>query len=145
LLAGHGPLRRELGTMADELGIANRVFFTEGRGAVPDYLGSMSIGCLSSRSEGFSNAVMEYMSAGLPVVATDVGGNGEAIVHGETGYLVAGRTAEAFAAPLVKLLRDEQLRLEMGRRGLERCREHFEIRACMRKLEDYYFAQAGHA
>ena len=138
LLVGQGPLRTALGALASELGIASRVFFTDGRGAVPDYLARMSIGCLSSKSEGFSNAILEYMAAGLPVVATAVGGNAEAVAHGETGYIVAERTPEAFAAPLVTLLRDEPLRREMGRRGLERCRSRFEIAATIRALEDYY-------
>ncbi len=53
-----------------------------------DYLSRMCIGCLTSFSEGFSNAVMEYMAVGSPVVVTDVGGNRDAIVDGETGYLV---------------------------------------------------------
>ena len=53
-----------------------------------DWLSRMSIGCLTSISEGFSNAIMEYMAAGMPVVAIDVGGNRDAVVDGETGYLV---------------------------------------------------------
>ncbi|MCL4401856.1 MAG: glycosyltransferase [Acidobacteria bacterium] len=138
VIVGQGPQREELGRLAAELGIGNRVFFADGRGAVPDHLRRMCIGCLSSRSEGFSNAILEYMAAGLPVVATDVGGNGEAIAGGETGYLVRERTPEAFARPLVELLCDEDRRAAMGRRSFERCRERFEINAGIRRLEDYY-------
>jgi glycosyltransferase involved in cell wall biosynthesis len=100
----------------------------------------MSIACLSSQSEGFSNAILEYMAAGLPVVATDVGGNAEAIEDGVTGCLVRDRTAEAFARPIVELLRDRARAEEMGRRGLARCRERFEIGGAVRRLEDYYRA-----
>ena len=140
LLAGQGPLRDELGRLAEELGIARRVTFTDGRGEVPEHLRRMSIGCLSSQSEGFSNAILEYMAAGLPVVATDVGGNAEAIEDDVTGCLVRDRTAEAFARPIVELLRDPARAEEMGRRGLERCRERFEIGGAVRRLEDYYLA-----
>jgi L-malate glycosyltransferase len=140
LLAGQGPLRDQLGRLAEELGISGRVTFTDGRGEVPAHLRRMSIGCLSSQSEGFSNAILEYMAAGLPVIATDVGGNAEAIDYGVTGYLVRERTPEAFARPIVELLRDRNRRDEMGRRALERCRERFEIGGAIRRLEDYYSA-----
>jgi glycosyltransferase involved in cell wall biosynthesis len=143
LLAGQGPLRDDLGRLAGDLGISERVTFTDGRGEVPEFLRRMSVGCLSSESEGFSNAILEYMAAGLPVVATDVGGNAEAIEDGVTGCLVRERTPEAFARPVVELLRDPARREEMGRRALERCRERFEIGGAVRRLEDYYEALCG--
>jgi glycosyltransferase involved in cell wall biosynthesis len=140
LIAGSGELYSELVELAATLGIRDRVFFTKGEGRVIDYLARMSIGCLTSLSEGFSNAIMEYMAMGLPVVATAVGGNSEAIVDGETGFLVRARTSEAFAAPLIQLLENEDLMRKMGQRGLERCTEHFEIGKTIRSLEDFYFS-----
>ena len=143
LLVGRGPLRDELQRLAGQLGLAGKVFFPDGRGQVVDHLARMSVGCLSSHSEGFANAILEYMAAGLPVVATDVGGNAEAIEEGVTGYLVRERTAEAFAAPIIRLLSDENLRRAMGRRGFERCAERFEIHKTIPLLEDYYVRLAG--
>jgi glycosyltransferase involved in cell wall biosynthesis len=143
LLAGQGPLRGELGRLAGELGISGRVSFSDGKGEVADHLSRMCIGCLSSDSEGFSNAILEYMAAGLPVVARDVGGNAEAVEDGVTGCLVRDCTPDAFARPIVALLRDPVRRAEMGRRALERCRERFEIGAAVRRLEDYYAALVG--
>ncbi len=140
LLVGKGPLRGELARLAAELGIAERVFFTDGSVVVPDYLGRMAVGCLSSKSEGFSNAILEYMAAGLPVVATDVGGNAEAVEHGVTGYIVPHGDPAALAEPIIQLLTDERRRAEMGRRSLQRCREKFEIAAVVRRYEDYYQA-----
>jgi glycosyltransferase involved in cell wall biosynthesis len=130
-------------TPAAELGIASRVFFSNGKGSVPDFLRRMSIGCLCSQSEGFSNAILEYMAAGLPVVATDVGGNDEAIQDGVTGCIVRTREPEAFARPVIRLLRDEKLRSELARRSLERCRDKFEIGAAIRRLERYYLGLSG--
>jgi glycosyltransferase involved in cell wall biosynthesis len=98
----------------------------------------MSIGCLSSASEGFSNAILEHMAAGLPVVATDMGGNGEAIRHGETGFLVKDRTPESLAAPIIALLQDEERRCAMGRRAFERCRGLFSMDTYMDCLQAYY-------
>lgn len=138
VIAGKGALLPELETLASSLGIRSRVFFTKGEGRVIDYLARFSVACLTSQSEGFSNAILEYMALGLPVVATDVGGNAEAIVEGETGYLVADRTPEAFAAPVIRLLEDDALRASMGAKAIARCRENFEIDRTIRVLEDYF-------
>jgi glycosyltransferase involved in cell wall biosynthesis len=104
------------------------------------YLRHFEVGCLSSREEGFSNAILEYMAAGIPAVATAVGGNGEAIVHGITGYLVQGRNAAEFASHVVGLLRDEEFRKAMGRRAQARCRELFDIHEIVRRHEDYWIS-----
>ena len=138
LLAGRGELYQDLCNLASELGIGERVFFTQGEGKIMDYLARMSIGCLTSFSEGFSNAIMEYMAAGLPAVAIDVGGNRDAIIDGETGFLVADRSPEAFAKPLIKLLRDEDLRAGMGERGFQRCVDYFEVGKTIGQLEEFY-------
>jgi L-malate glycosyltransferase len=138
LLVGSGPLRASLAELARELGIANKVFFTDGVGSVASYLPLLEVGCLSSKNESFSNAILEYMAAGLPVVATDVGGNREAILSGVTGYLTPAGEAPAFAEAVIRLLDDENLRKAMGFRARERCREYFGIDACIRRHEDYY-------
>jgi glycosyltransferase involved in cell wall biosynthesis len=78
------------------------------------------------------------MAAGLPVVATDVGGNSEAIADGETGYLVRDRTPEAFAEPIIRLLECENLRAAMGRRARERCRSLFSIEVYGERMRQFY-------
>ncbi len=138
LLAGRGELYEDLRKLAGELGIGDRVFFTQGEGNMMDWLSRMSIGCLTSISEGFSNAIMEYMAAGMPVVAIDVGGNRDAVVDGETGFLVPERSPEKFAAPIIELLRDEELRASMGAKGFDRCNQLFEVQKTIGQLEDYY-------
>jgi L-malate glycosyltransferase len=138
LLVGRGELYDELRSFARELGIGDRVFFNQGEGDVMDWLAGMSIGCLTSLSEGFSNAIIEYMAAGLPIVAIDVGGNRDAIVDGETGFLVSGRAPEAFAKPVVELLHNQALRAQMGAAGFRRCRELFEVGKTITQLEDLY-------
>jgi len=138
LLAGSGELYQALSDLVSELGIRDRVFFTQGEGNIMDYLSRICIGCLTSFSEGFSNAIMEYMAAGLPAVAIDVGGNRDAIVDGETGYLVGERSPEAFAKPLVELLRNQELRARMGGKGFQRCVERFEVGKTIGQLEEFY-------
>jgi len=138
LIVGQGELREALGRMAYGLGIADQVFFSDGRGVVADYLGRMDIGCLSSKSEGFSNTLLEYMAAGLPVVATDVGGAREAVEHGASGYVVPHGRPEDFARPIVQLLKDDTKRAAMGREALRRCREKFDLDTTAREFEAYY-------
>ena len=138
LLVGQGTLKSQLQQLAVELGIGDRVFFSSPEVTVPDYLARMSVACLSSESEGLPNAILEYMAAGLPVVATDVGGVRELVRDGFTGYLVRAHTPQAFAEPVIQLLRNPDLRSAMGRRGLERARADFEISGTVKRLQQFY-------
>jgi len=138
LLVGQGELKATLEQLICDLHLEGRAFFSDPQVAVADYLRSMAIACLSSESEGLPNAILEYMAAGLPVVATDVGGISELVTDGQTGYLVRERTPEAFAAPLIRLLQDEPLRAALGQRGLERARRDFDMTAAVRRLEEFY-------
>ncbi len=138
LLVGQGPLRQELGDLSQELGIAGKVFFTDGIGNVTDYLARMRVACLSSSSEGFSNAILEYMAASLPVVATDVGGNAEAVQDGVTGYIVREREPASFAMPIIHLLRSDETRSRMAAESLARCKEKFSMDKAIEELQSYY-------
>lgn len=111
---GDGCLRPELEALAASLGIAAQVEFLGRREDIRELLGTMSVAVLCSDSEGFSNALMEYMLAGLPVVATNVGGNPELIEDGRTGLLVPVGDAEALARAIGRLLDDEHLAAELG-------------------------------
>lgn len=140
VLVGQGHLQPALESLAAELGIAHRVIFTAGSGSVPSWLRRMRIACLSSVSEGFSNAILEYMATGIPVVAMDVGGIREAVEHGKTGLLVSDRTPEAFADCILRLLKNPELADQMGKAGLDRCRVRFSMEAATRNLEEYYLS-----
>ncbi len=143
VLVGQGELEKPLQVMASELGIADKVFFAGRISHVQDYLERMDIGCLSSSSEGFPNTILEYMAAGLPVVATDVGSNREAIEHGVTGYVVPHGRPDDFARPIIELLRDNDKLAQMGRKALQHCRAKFDIEITIREFEEYYARLAG--
>lgn len=103
---------------AEHLGISDNVHFLGARNDVKNLLSAMDAGILCSQSEGYSNAIVEYMQAGLPVVASSAGGNVEAVVHGETGYLYPVGDIQALAGCLSKLLIEDKSRaMDMGRRG----------------------------
>ena len=117
VVAGEGPLEQPMRNLAERLGIGADTFFIGACKKIGDLLAVAEICVLSSRAEGLSNAVLEYMAAGRPVVSTDVGGIREAVVDGETGYLVGARDDRALAERVISLLEDpEQARL-MGERG----------------------------
>ena len=101
--------------LVEELGIEQQVLFL---GQVPNsitYIKTFDVGLLCSESEGLSNAIIEYMKQGKPVVATRTGGNTDLVVEGKTGSLVEVADVEGLAKALSALLRDQQLRERLGR------------------------------
>ena len=116
-LAGDGPLEGEIRRLAKAHGIAKRVRFL---GYQPDpapVFARSQLFVLASRSEAFPRSILEAMRAGLPVVASDVGGVGEAVSHGTTGLLVPPRDPARMAAAIGELLSAGGLRREMGDRA----------------------------
>jgi glycosyltransferase involved in cell wall biosynthesis len=125
IIAGEGELTNRVRALAKELGLERDVFFTGRCRKVGDLLAVSDVCVLSSRAEGFSNSILEYMAAGRAVVATDVGGAREAIVESETGYLVAAGDDEKMAARIISLLQDPERRKAMGARARRRVAEKF--------------------
>jgi glycosyltransferase involved in cell wall biosynthesis len=113
VLVGDGSLRSQLEREAEARGLAGNVFFLGERDDVPELVAGFDVFALSSNFEGQCLAVGEALAAGVPVVATDVGGVGQTIVDGETGVLVPPRDPEALADGVAWTLenRDEALRL----------------------------------
>ncbi len=144
LLVGDGPERAALARQAHNLGIADRVDL---RGLVAqgaDVLSEMSVFALPSHVEGMSNALLEAMAAGLPVVATDVGGNEEVIVAGETGLLVPPRDPDALAEALVLLLKDPERARAMGAAGRARVEQSFTVEQMVARLQTLYTSSLNH-
>ncbi|MFI5005820.1 MAG: glycosyltransferase [Solirubrobacterales bacterium] len=106
LIVGDGPLRAELEGEAQRLGLAGRVVFLGVRKDVPELLSGLDAVLFSSVREGFSLTMLEAMAAGVPVIATEVGGTPELITHGRTGLLVPPGQPEQLAQALVGLLLD---------------------------------------
>jgi len=144
VIAGEGELLDETKSLATQLGLERDVFFIGRCEKIAELL-SVSYACvLSSISEGFSNSILEYMAAGCPVVATDVGGAREAIVEGETGYLVKPGDDETLALRLIALLNDPDRASAMGERGREVVREKFSSEAQLARAENLYESLLSH-
>jgi glycosyltransferase involved in cell wall biosynthesis len=144
VLAGEGALVETYRALAEELGIGEHTFFTGRCARVAELLAVSSVCVLSSRGvEGFSNSIIEYMAAARPVVATDVGGAAEAIVEGETGFVVRPGDEETLAARVTELLDNTERAREMGERGLLRVREKFSCEAQLERVEALYARLLG--
>jgi L-malate glycosyltransferase len=129
---------QELQVLIEQLKLSDRFLFAGGLSDLRVYLSAADLFVLPSRSEGFSNAIVEAMAASLPVVATDVGGNAEAVEDGVSGYIVPPEDPEALAAAIVRLLSDPIGAEEMGQAGKRRAAERFTTDAMMRQITGAY-------
>jgi glycosyltransferase involved in cell wall biosynthesis len=123
---------------AARLGLSQRIIFTGFRLDVPEVLSDTAVSVLPSLSEGLSNTLLESMAAGVPVVATDVGGNPEAVENGVTGLLVPPRDPDALARAVCLLLGNREMAAEMGNAGRERVAKRFSMDQMVRETETLY-------
>ncbi len=138
LIAGEGHLRSSIETLTEELGLRESVFFLGRCQEISHLLNASDVCVLSSKAEGFSNSILEYMAAGRAVVATNVGGAAEAVVEGETGYLVDSGDYIAMAKRLVSLLLNPAKAETMGRNGKQRVEQNFSSSALLNNTEQLY-------
>ena len=139
IILGDGPLRSDLEQMARDLGIESRVLFAGNQMEVGPYLSTFDIACLCSKEpEGCSNAILEAMALGKPVVATNVGGNIELVEDGQTGILIPAQNPEVLANAIMSLLGNPEQAREMGRRGQEKINREFSLQRMVRDYETLY-------
>ena len=137
LAVGGGPLLEKFRQRYAEQG--DWVKFTGDARDVVSALHAMEVGCLlPSMNEGFSNAVVEKMATGLPVIVTDVGGNAEAVINGENGYVIRPLDTAEFARALTDLHADAGRRAAMGRRSRELVEQKFSLEQMCRRHESLY-------
>ena len=138
LILGDGALRPSLQEQARNLGVEDRVVFAGYQPQVEPFYRLMDLSVLTSLSEGLSITLLESMSYGLPVVATQVGGNPELVEDGKTGLLVPPEDPERFAGAVIRLLRDPSLRKEMGSRSRIRVETEFSLTRVAQRYEEIY-------
>jgi glycosyltransferase involved in cell wall biosynthesis len=108
------------------------------RADVPEILTAMDVFVLPSLTEGISNAILEAMACGLPVIATDVGGNPEIVIHEHTGMLVPLSKPEALSHALKVLLGDVNIRVKYGDNARKMIEEKFSLQRMVREYEEVY-------
>jgi glycosyltransferase involved in cell wall biosynthesis len=126
-LIGDGPLMTSIESLAARVGLRDRVRFLGQRRDVDQLLAQAQVSLLVTNWEGFPLSILESMRAGLPVVASLVGGIGESVRDGETGYLVPRGGVALLQDRIERLLADPTLRLRLGASGRTRYEQHFTL------------------
>ncbi|AJE03478.1 glycosyltransferase [Geobacter pickeringii] len=138
LIVGDGPQREELTALARARGLNGSIFFS-GRVDNPfGFIRSFDVGVITSETEGFCNAIIEYMACGVPVVTTNVGGNPELVEEGVNGFLVPPACPDELAAKISLLLADGERRKAMGAVNAEKIRRNFAMHVMVARQSDYY-------
>lgn len=138
IFAGRGQLEAELKEQVNRLGLDKRVHFLGLRQDIPRILALLDIFVLPSLSEGLSMAILEAMIAGKPVIATQVGGNPELVVDGETGFLVPPRDSQALASKIATLLTNRQQAIQFAERGKRRAEGQFSLGTMVKTYQTLY-------
>lgn len=133
---------RQLARQANCGGLSDHVRWLGSRRDVDHILAASDMGILCSHEEGFSNAILEYMAAGLPAVVTNVGGNAEAVINDLCGLVVPARDPQRLGAAILRLANNADLRATLGTTARERVRRHFDIDGCVENYVRLYEALA---
>ncbi len=136
--AGDGDSRPAFEEQVARLGLQGTFMFLGRRNDIPDVLASCDIAVLPSRAEGLPNAVLEYMAAGLPTIASRVGGNAELVQDGVTGLLVPPEDSSAIAAALLRILNDPDLSRKMAESGKKLALENYSFERLIREVDALY-------
>lgn len=137
-IVGDGPDRSRLESLRDELQLQNHVTFSGFRSDVCERLANSQLAILSSLTEGLSISLLEAMAMGLPVVATDVGGNRELVVHQQTGILVAPQDPDVMARAMLELIQSPTKAAAFGAAGRERVEKNFCLNGVVERYADLY-------
>lgn len=143
VVIGEGHLRAGLVELARDLGLGGAISFQGSVSDVTPHVASFTVGVICSDSEGLSNAVLEYMAAGVPPVVRDVGGNGEVVVDAVNGRLVDSRRPEDLADAIVGLLLHPDEWSRMSERCRQTVKERYSLEACVRNHQRYYSRLLG--
>lgn len=143
LLIGDGPMRADLQELARKLNLADRVHFAGYRADPAPFVRSMSVFALTSRSEGMPLSVLEAWAAGVPVVASRVGGLPELIRQDSTGLLFESGSAPEFAASVLRVLGDGKLRGDLIAAARRRVQTEFDVRVMAARYAEFYHSLAS--
>ena len=138
MLVGDGALRPQLEQLLAEANLSSTAWFVGSSDEVPDLMRVMDIFVLPSKAEGISNTILEAMATGLPVVATDVGGNSQLILDGETGRLVPKENPQALANALYEYLSQPSTIERQGQAARQRVLDCFSLDKMVSEYQKVY-------
>jgi len=143
VIVGEGDQRPALEKLVKDLKIESHVSLVGKRSDIGYILKDSDIGVLSSHSEGLSNAIIEYMASGLPVVCTEVGGAAELVIDDENGYLVPPDNPGLMGQKILNLIKDDKLRKTLGKASHKKAHDIFQCETMINHLSDYFQRLAG--
>lgn len=138
LVIGDGRLESILKDLINNLGLNGKIIMGGKKDTATPYIKSFDIGVLSSDSEGFSNVLLEYMAAGIPVIATDVGGNREILKDNTLGLLVRKGDHIELASTICNLLADQKRCIEIGMKARLHISDYYSWDIKVKEIEQYY-------
>jgi N-acetyl-alpha-D-glucosaminyl L-malate synthase BshA len=138
VMVGDGPERQQAEAEAQQLGVADRVFFLGQIESVAPLLAGADVFLLPSTNESFGLSALEALASGVPVIGTDAGGLPEVVRHGETGFLCPVGDVEAMSEAAVRLLEDRDLWQTMSERAAADARERFSLDSIVAEYEAFY-------
>lgn len=133
-----GYTKADLEKLAKSLGILQKIHFLGKRTDIPELIALFDVAVNSSLSEGLSNTVLEYMASSKPVVATNVGGNSEVVIDGETGFIVPPKDSNALANAILSILKDKEMGIRFGIAGRKRIEESFSIEKMITNFQNLF-------
>lgn len=139
------PCMDEVFALAKQLGLEDRVHKGHAKGDIAEFLSIMDIGCNCSESEGLSNAVIEYMAAGVASVVSNGGGNPDLVIDGVDGLVFPVGDHVALANQLTKLVDDDNLRNRYATAGQNKVRQEMALNVMLNRFEQHYKSAAGQA
>lgn len=137
IMCGSGPTEAYIKNISSELNIQDNVIFMGTRFDIPELMNILDAYCLPSDYEGLPLSVLEAMAAERPVIATNVSGNNEVVIHGETGLLIKPNSPEDLSVGIRELMENKDLRQRLGRNGYDRARE-FSFEGMIKKYEELF-------
>lgn len=144
VIVGDGGLRQAVEYILQQAGLHDYVWLAGNRRDVPDLMRGMDVFVLPSLAEGISNTILEAMACGLPVIATNVGGNPELVVDGKTGFLAAAASPHDMAQIMAKYLDNPELIATQGATGRQRAEETFSMQAMVSAYVKVYDDRLSH-
>ncbi len=140
ILAGRGRMERNLKSLVHRLNLADNFTFAGhvGQHQLLEYYRKAAVFVLPSYHEGLPTVLLEAMACGIPQVATNVAGNSEVVVHGETGFLTPPKNPEKLAEAILRLLGDEKRRKTMGANARKKAEEHYDWETITNQIEKIY-------
>ena len=125
---------------AKRFDLQNNISWLGPRHDIANLLCAADIGVLPSHEEGLSNFVLESMAAGLPMIVTDAGGNGELVVHGKTGLVVPKKAPNELGEAILQLANNKNQRVQMGNAARRRQADEFSLERCIQNYRKAYMS-----